>query len=219
MDTQADPVSSHWLGMIWRRKMSSALIHTYGGRWETGLSAPATAACTFTPYPGRGLCHPPRWSGRSAPSQRAAVPSRARAPHRGTRGCWIWNSLVAQLARRYPRDFTLITRTARARASYPSCVTVYPRESRSRRVRCLARHSLSTRRSFTKAGWRRRVADPIRLHWNSFAAHTLTHVLPPVSTFRFAHLCRERSQLLHSRSYPRRFTLITRTTPCSRQLP
>ena len=28
------------------------------------------------------------------------------------------NSLVAQLARRYPRDFTLITRTARARASY-----------------------------------------------------------------------------------------------------
>jgi len=30
----------------------------------------------------------------------------------GMRGCWIWNSLVAQLARRYPRDFTLITRAA-----------------------------------------------------------------------------------------------------------
>jgi hypothetical protein len=27
-----------------------------------------------------------------------------------------------------PRHFTLITRTARARASYPSCVAVYPRD-------------------------------------------------------------------------------------------
>ena len=32
------------------------------------------------------------------------------------------------LARCYPRSFTLITRTARARASYPSCVAVYPRD-------------------------------------------------------------------------------------------
>ena len=32
------------------------------------------------------------------------------------------------LARSYPRHFTLITRTARARASYPSCVSVYPRD-------------------------------------------------------------------------------------------
>src|SRR5207247_6444296 len=32
--------------------------------------------------------------------------------------------------------FTLITRTARACASYPSCVAVYPRDSRSRRVLC-----------------------------------------------------------------------------------
>jgi hypothetical protein len=40
------------------------------------------------------------------------------------------------LARSYPRHFTLITRTARARASYPSCVAVYPRDSRSLRVLC-----------------------------------------------------------------------------------
>jgi len=38
--------------------------------------------------------------------------------------------------------FTLITRTARACASYPRCVAVYPRDSRSRRVLCLARRSL-----------------------------------------------------------------------------
>jgi hypothetical protein len=30
--------------------------------------------------------------------------------------------------------FALITRTARACASYPSCTAVYPRDSRSRRV-------------------------------------------------------------------------------------
>ncbi len=40
------------------------------------------------------------------------------------------------LARSYPRHFTLITRTPRACASYPSCVAVYPRDSRSRRVLC-----------------------------------------------------------------------------------
>jgi hypothetical protein len=35
------------------------------------------------------------------------------------------------LARRYPRDFTLITRSPRRpRASYPSCVAVYPLRSR-----------------------------------------------------------------------------------------
>jgi hypothetical protein len=32
------------------------------------------------------------------------------------------------LARSYPRHLTLITRTTRARASYPSCVAVYPRD-------------------------------------------------------------------------------------------
>ena len=36
------------------------------------------------------------------------------------------SSLIA-----YPCDFALMTRTSRPRASYPSCVTVYPRESRS----------------------------------------------------------------------------------------
>jgi len=36
----------------------------------------------------------------------------------------------------------LITRTARTRASYPSCVAVYPRDSQSRRVLCLASRSL-----------------------------------------------------------------------------
>jgi len=49
------------------------------------------------------------------------------------------NSLVA-----CPGDFTLITRTARACASYPCCVAIYPR-SRSRRVLCrwsLQLHSL-----------------------------------------------------------------------------
>jgi hypothetical protein len=35
------------------------------------------------------------------------------------------------------RSFTLITRRSRTRASYPSCVAVYPRDSRSRRVLCL----------------------------------------------------------------------------------
>src|SRR5207247_8597688 len=38
--------------------------------------------------------------------------------------------------------FTLITRTARACASYPCCVAVYPRDSRSRRVLCRSSHSL-----------------------------------------------------------------------------
>jgi hypothetical protein len=53
----------------------------------------------------------------------------------------------------------------------------------------------------------------------------LTHVLPPISTSRFAHLCRtppgDSIRLLPTltRSYPRRFTLITRTARCSRQLP
>ena len=46
----------------------------------------------------------------------------------------------------------------------------------------------------------------------------LTHVLPPISTSRFAHLCCSHPRL-HSRSYPRHFTLITRTAPCLRQLP
>ena len=33
---------------------------------------------------------------------------------------------LSALARSYPRHFTLITRNARACASYPSCVAVYP---------------------------------------------------------------------------------------------
>src|SRR5438874_11811719 len=60
------------------------------------------------------------------------------------------------LARSYPRHFTLITRTPRACASYPSCVAVYPRDSHSRRVLCRfpqALHSL-TRDVFY-------VADPV----------------------------------------------------------
>ena len=51
------------------------------------------------------------------------------------------NSLVA-----CPGDFTLITRTARACASYPSCVAVYPRDSQSRRVLCRSSHSLDSSR-------------------------------------------------------------------------
>ena len=57
----------------------------------------------------------------------------------------------------------------------------------------------------------------------------LTHVLPPILTSRFAHLCLPRRSLgvggslasprLHSRSCPCRFTLITRTSQCLRQLP
>src|SRR6185295_979719 len=46
-------------------------------------------------------------------------------------------SLAATLA-----ACTLITRTACARASYPSCVAVYPRDPRSRRVLCRATHAL-----------------------------------------------------------------------------
>ena len=54
-------------------------------------------------------------------------------------------------------------------------------------------------------------------------------MLPPISTSRFAHLCLPRRSLgvggslasprLHSRSCPCRFTLITRTSQCLRQLP
>jgi len=60
----------------------------------------------------------------------------------GMRGCWTWNSLVAQLARSYPRHFTLITRTARCLRQLPSCVAVYPRDPRSRRVLCRWSHQL-----------------------------------------------------------------------------
>jgi hypothetical protein len=42
-----------------------------------------------------------------------------------------------KLIRSYPRYFTLITRTARACASYPSCVAVYPCDS-DRDVFCVA---------------------------------------------------------------------------------
>jgi len=47
----------------------------------------------------------------------------------------IWNSLLSQLARRYP--FAALPWSLAppgACASYPSCVAVYPRDSRSRRV-------------------------------------------------------------------------------------
>ena len=37
---------------------------------------------------------------------------------------------------------TLITRTASACATYPSCVAVYPHDSQSRRVLCRATHAL-----------------------------------------------------------------------------
>jgi hypothetical protein len=43
---------------------------------------------------------------------------------------------AAPFTRSYPRHFTLITRTARACATYPSCVAVYPRDYQSRRVLC-----------------------------------------------------------------------------------
>ena len=49
---------------------------------------------------------------------------------------------AAPFTRCYHRSFTLITRTARACASYPSCVAVYPRGSRPRRVLCRSFHSL-----------------------------------------------------------------------------
>jgi len=46
-------------------------------------------------------------------------------------------------ARRYPSRFTLITRSPRRPcASYPSCVAVYPRDCRSRRVLCRRSHQL-----------------------------------------------------------------------------
>jgi len=51
----------------------------------------------------------------------------ARCPH----------SLIASLAT-LPWSLAL----PRARASYPSCVAVYPRDSRSRRVLCRSSHSL-----------------------------------------------------------------------------
>jgi hypothetical protein len=61
-------------------------------------------------------------------------------------------------------DFALITRTARARASYPSCVAVYPRDSQSLRVLCRCSH---------------------QLHSNSFAA-PLTRSYPRRFTFYVA---------------------------------
>jgi len=41
--------------------------------------------------------------------------------------------------------FTLITRTAPCLRQLPSCVAVYPRDSRSRRVLCRSSHSLHSR--------------------------------------------------------------------------
>jgi hypothetical protein len=50
-------------------------------------------------------------------------------------GCRIAHSIssietrsLPTLTRSYPCRFTLITRIARARASYPGCVVVYPRD-------------------------------------------------------------------------------------------
>jgi hypothetical protein len=83
----------------------------------------------------------------------------------------------------------LITRTAPCLRQLPSCVAVYPRDSRSRRVLCHSSHSF----------------------------HSLTgdvfYVAHPISSIE------TRSLPTLTRSYPRRFTLITRTAPCLRQLP
>src|SRR5207245_9947464 len=51
--------------------------------------------------------------------------------------------------------FTLITRTGRACASYPSCVAVYPRDSQSRRVLCRASHALHSQQSTPEGGVQR----------------------------------------------------------------
>jgi hypothetical protein len=50
--------------------------------------------------------------------------------------------IVLKRARSCPRSFTLITRTASCSRQLPSCVAVYPRDSRSRRVLCRSSHSL-----------------------------------------------------------------------------
>jgi len=47
-----------------------------------------------------------------------------------------FDSFAFQLTHPRPSGFGMITRTPRACASYPSCVAVYPRDSRSRRVLC-----------------------------------------------------------------------------------
>jgi len=47
-----------------------------------------------------------------------------------------------------PLNFTLITRTAPCLRQLPSCVAVYPRDSRSRRVLCRLPHQLHWRRPF-----------------------------------------------------------------------
>src|SRR6266478_8536870 len=50
---------------------------------------------------------------------------------------------AAPFTRSYPRHLTLITRTAPCLRQLPSCVAVYPRDARSRRVLCLPRRSIS----------------------------------------------------------------------------
>jgi hypothetical protein len=89
------------------------------------------------------------------------------------------------LAQPLPRSFTLITRTARARASYPSCVAVYPRDSRSRRVLCRSSHSLHSLKIATDLfdklppltaasklwagkGWLRRAIRPVKSTWYEY---------------------------------------------------
>jgi hypothetical protein len=67
------------------------------------------------------------------------LPLRSPATSRLYRPCRSSHSLHS---RSYPRRFTLITRTSHCSRQLPSCVAVYPRDSRSRRVLCLARHSL-----------------------------------------------------------------------------
>src|SRR5207245_11319161 len=56
----------------------------------------------------------------------------------------------------------------------------------------------------------------VRVETRSLPA--LTHVLPPISTSRFSHLCRSRHRGSVHSLLPSQIKLITRITSCSRQL-
>jgi hypothetical protein len=101
----------------------------------------------------------------SRPFETRSLPSSLAATHRGFAfyvafpksfirrlglPIYVARGPAAPFARRYPRDFTLITRTPRACASYPSCLAVYPRDSRSRRVLCRRSHRSICRRTPTE---------------------------------------------------------------------
>src|SRR5262249_51116715 len=84
---------------------------------------------------------------------------------------------VSHLARCFPRSFfTLITRTAPVLAPATlSCVAVYPRDSRSRRVLCLARRSVGEGRLLIP--FARFFLLPF-----GFLIHTSVHTCAPVET-------------------------------------